>query len=214
MCGERGQWTSPQSRARCRHSPLRRAHAAAVLPDSQLGACARTFPVVETIAALLKSAAMHSTTPVTLPVTDPSQTAIITPALRTARAATSVSVGVLRSITAASMATATGMADLQRNRFQQGGQNNEGQYDMQVGVANSNRYGGQSKQSWGFSCRALSSVRSHCHRTWPFCRASGDRWCQLLSSWQGCLVTAASAGSAAAGQSCTFQQDLTRASIA
>ena len=35
----------------------------------------RTLPVVETMAALLKSAVTHSTTPVTLPVTDPSQTA-------------------------------------------------------------------------------------------------------------------------------------------
>ena len=134
--------------------------AVAVLPDSQLQPRGRTFPVVETMAALLMSAATHSATPVTLPCADPSQTAIITPALRTVRAATSASVGVWRSIKAANMATATGIADLQRSRFQQ--QSGHDYITCKLGLHTPSIKLGWSKQSKrGFSCRPLSSRHGH-----------------------------------------------------
>ena len=76
--------------------------------------CLPTLPIVEIMAALLKRPLAASSTPVRLPLMLPSHTATMLPTLRTARATSSAGVGTFCSITAASAATATGMADLQR----------------------------------------------------------------------------------------------------
>ena len=76
--------------------------------------CQRTLPVVEIMAALLKRPVAASSTPVRLPLTLPSHMATMLPTLRTERATSSAGVGAFCSITAASAATATGMADLQQ----------------------------------------------------------------------------------------------------
>ncbi len=66
------------------------------------------------MAALQTVPQIQSSMPAVLPVTEPSNTAIMTPAVRTRSAVASVAEGIFFSMTTADTAAQTGMDDLQQ----------------------------------------------------------------------------------------------------